>query len=251
MLGSEQKTHLDKLEVNVQSILQTAKDNLQPTLRKIYSVSKSQNEKLDHLQDTHILRQAEIKQHIQDQVDSLKTEMQHNGSEIIRSIGNQLAMVTKMSSQQFKSIEMLLLQLQQSMAVAACHNGTEFPNVTKSEISTLHETNSLFDKDKQIDIDIEESTRAEMLESICRLSRLAAEKKRTSFSQEAQDVIEDIEKLFGLGDTRLRPPAQMLGKRKRKPEESNTQDILWIDGVRRTQSLLRACSSVALNQSSK
>ena len=177
--------------------------------------------------------------------------MQHNGSEILRSIGNQLAVVTNMSSQQFESIERLLLQLQQSMAVAACHNGTESQNITKSEISTLHKPNSSFGKDNQMDIDIEESTRAEMLESICRLSRLAAEKKRTSFSQEAQDVIEDIEKLFGLGDTKLQPQAQMLGKRKRKPEESNTLDILWIDGVKRMQSLLRACSSVALNQSGK
>ncbi|MCJ1396513.1 hypothetical protein MMC18_009404 [Xylographa bjoerkii] len=251
-LGIQQKIQFDSMDAMIQGSLHTATLDIQPALLKIGSVCETHNEKLDRFQEMQIIRQMETKKNIQEQVGVLSTTIQHSGREILQSISEQFAAVANMSMPQFKSLEALLLQVQQSVAAASCHNATgvqERHYDTIPEAFSLHESNTTFNKNEQADKDVKDSTRVEVLESICRLSRLASEKPRTSFSKEAQDVIEDIEKLFDLGHVQVHQSAQTLGKRKRESEEGDIADVQWIHGLRKTQNLLSACSSVALNQS--
>ena len=61
----------------------------------------------------------------------------------------------------------------------------------------------------------------------------------------------DIERFFDLDNKQMQPSAQALGKRKRGLEECDILDDQWIEGKRKSRDLLRSCSSVALDQSSR
>ena len=249
MLGIQQR---DYIEAVVQGSFRSATLDLQPALLKINSACETQNEKLDRFEEVQTVRQGDVKQNIQEQTEILNTSIHHSGREVLHSIREQLATVTNMSTQQFKSIEGLLLQLQQDVNATVCYNNTEIRkrhDDTSPKSALPPNSDASFNSDEQRDVAAKKSTHIEVLESICRLSRLAAEKQRTSFSKEAQDVIEDMERLFDLGDLYMRPSAQALGKRKRTPEENNLLDDQRKGGLRKSRSLLRACSSVALNQS--
>ncbi|MCJ1377452.1 hypothetical protein MMC17_000547 [Xylographa soralifera] len=248
-LGIQQ---FNSVEAVVQDSFRTATLDLQPTLLKINSACETQNEKLDRFDEVQIVRHEDAKQRVQEQIGTLNTNIKHSGRKILDSIGEQLAAVTTMSTQQSKSIERLLSQLQQIMPTTACRHATgvrKRHDDTRPEASSTHESKSSLNEDEQMNVDAERNTHVEVLESICRLNRLASEKQRTSFSKEAQDVIEDIERLFDLGDLQVRPSAQVLGKRKRAPKESDLIDNHWLDGLIKSRNLLRACSSIALNQS--
>ena len=172
----------------VQNSLRTATHELQPELLNINSACETQSEKLDHFQEMQIIRQDDAKQDIREQIGKVNATIELSVLEILGSIGEHLSAVKTMSTQQSKSIEGFFSQLQQSIAVTTSQNGVGdrmLINDIRVEPTSSPDSAVSFDEDEQTLKNTSRTTHVKMLESICRMSRLASEKPRTSISREA------------------------------------------------------------------
>lgn len=153
-----------------------------------------------------------------------------------------------MSTDQSQKIEEMLGQLQDLIAKHS-NQGTRIWEVPDKSDDSGNGGTTATKKTK--------NSEGELGASLARLRRLAAEKERSFYSSEAEDIIDDIERLLNAASSMAKTSAsKMNGKKRKRNQDQNMDsdasddDELQRRGIKRIEGFLATSQCLVVNPQS-